>query len=121
MGMGSEWSHRMQIGRAPAKRMRLTYSSMLFRDRSALAGMIGTSPQSISRNSSNRLMSKSPRYGRYWSETKRIILGARLDPERYTVAWSKGTPRKTAFAPSFWIACVSHGTQGDFRNVPGPL
>src|SRR6476660_407021 len=94
---------------------------MLFRERSALAGMIGTSPQSISRNSSRRLMSKSPRYGRYWSETNRIILGARLEPDRYTVAWSNGTPRKTALAPSFWMAWVSHGTHGDLRNVPSPL
>src|SRR5688572_24167870 len=94
---------------------------MLFRERSALAGMIGTSPQSIRWNSSNRSMSKSPRYGRYWSETKRIIFGARLDPDRYTVAWSKGTPRNTAFAPSSWIAWVSQGTQGALRNVPGPL
>src|SRR5262245_48397217 len=94
---------------------------MLLRQRSALAGIIGTSPQSINRNSSRRLMSKSPRYGRYWSETNRIIFGARLEPDRYTVAWSNGTPRKTAFAPSSWMACVVQGTHGDLRNVPSPL
>jgi hypothetical protein len=55
----------MQIGIASAFRISPTEASMLVRERSALAGMIGTSPQSMRPNSSNRSMSKSPRYGRY--------------------------------------------------------
>jgi hypothetical protein len=47
--------------------------------------------------------------------------GAALDPDRYTVAWSYGTPRNAALAPWDRIARVSHGIHGAFMNEGNPL